>query len=125
MAYHMRRKDRKINDENVLYDIVNKGQFAVLALCRKNEPYCVTLSYGFEKARRTLYFHAANTGLKLDILKENPEVCLTIIEDNGYLKTVCSHAYRTVVIRGIPGHPLPTIFQSNGGCPRLTPYIVD
>jgi uncharacterized protein len=100
MNYHMRRKDRQITDPAVLDQIISKGQFAVLALCRENEPYCVTLSYGYDPSEKSLYFHAAKIGLKLDFLRANSRVCLTIIEDNGYIKTVCSHAYRTVVVRG-------------------------
>ena len=46
--YHMRRQDRQINDETELSEIICRGKFAVLALCRNDEPYIVTLSYGYD-----------------------------------------------------------------------------
>jgi nitroimidazol reductase NimA-like FMN-containing flavoprotein (pyridoxamine 5'-phosphate oxidase superfamily) len=60
----------------------------------------VTLSYGFDEVNGDLFFHAAKEGQKIDMLRSNPAVCLTIIEDNGYIPVLCSHAYRTIVIRG-------------------------
>ncbi len=100
MAYHMRRKDREIKDPSVIEAVIGAGRYAVCALCSENEPYVVTLSYGYDRRANRLYFHCAAEGRKIDILRKNPIVCLTIIEDNGYIEHECSHAYRTVVIRG-------------------------
>ena len=65
-----------------------------------NEPYIITLSYGYDKVKNCLYFHTAKKGLKMEILKKNPLVCGTIIEDLGYKYNECSHAYRSVVFWG-------------------------
>jgi nitroimidazol reductase NimA-like FMN-containing flavoprotein (pyridoxamine 5'-phosphate oxidase superfamily) len=100
MNYHMRRSDREIQDADSKEAIIKNGKYAIMALCKDNEPYIVTLSYGYDAATRSLYFHGAKEGLKLDFLKANPRVCATIIEDQGYIFGECSHAYRTVVIRG-------------------------
>lgn len=100
MPYHMRRTDREIQDDGLMEAIIKNGKYAVLAMCKDNEPYVVTLSYGYDASSRSLYFHGAKEGLKLEFLKANPRVCLTIIDDQGYIPGVCSHAYRTVVIRG-------------------------
>lgn len=45
----------------------------------------VNLSYGYDESSRALYFHGAKAGLKIDFLKTNSHVCLTIIDDRGYL----------------------------------------
>lgn len=100
MPYHMRRNDRKIQDEGLMETIIKNGKYAVISMCKDNEPYIVTLSYGYDASSRSFYFHGAKEGLKLDFLKANPRVCLTIIDDQGYIPGECSHAYRTVVIRG-------------------------
>jgi uncharacterized protein len=100
MLYHLRRKDREISEETELFEIVEKGKYAVIALCSADEPYIVTLSYGFKKDDDILYFHCANEGKKLDFIRENNRACLTIIEDDGYIQNKCDHSYRTVVIRG-------------------------
>jgi nitroimidazol reductase NimA-like FMN-containing flavoprotein (pyridoxamine 5'-phosphate oxidase superfamily) len=96
----MRRKEKEITEKSILTDILKKGKYTTISMCRGNEPYIVTLSYGYDPSKNSLYFHCANEGLKLDFVKENSEICATIIEDKGYKMNECSHAYRSVVIRG-------------------------
>ena len=60
----------------------------------------VTLNFGFDREENALYFHCAPEGLKTEILRANPRVCGTVIEDRGYQTGKCSHAFRTVVFRG-------------------------
>jgi nitroimidazol reductase NimA-like FMN-containing flavoprotein (pyridoxamine 5'-phosphate oxidase superfamily) len=100
MAYHMRRQDRQVVNRDEIDDILKRGKFVVLSLCRDNEPYIVTLSYGYDQASNCLYLHCANQGLKLDFIRENPLVCGTVIIDKGYLSDQCAHEYETVVFRG-------------------------
>jgi len=96
----MQRSERQLKDWPVIEEIVRKGKYITLALCRNNEPYIVTLSYGYDSAARCLYFHCANNGLKTEFIKENPNVCCTIIQDRGYMQNECAHAYCSVILRG-------------------------
>jgi nitroimidazol reductase NimA-like FMN-containing flavoprotein (pyridoxamine 5'-phosphate oxidase superfamily) len=99
-SYHLRRKDREIRDEAAMRDILKKGKYAVIAMARGNEPYLVTLSYGWDAEASSLWFHCAKEGQKLDFLKSNNRVCATVIEDLGYLEGQCEHSYRSLVLRG-------------------------
>jgi nitroimidazol reductase NimA-like FMN-containing flavoprotein (pyridoxamine 5'-phosphate oxidase superfamily) len=96
----MRRKDRQILDKTTMFDVVKNGKYTVVGMCNNNEPYVVTLSYGFEEESETLFFHGAQEGQKLDFMRINPQVCMTVIEDNGYQYDHCTHAYKSVIIRG-------------------------
>lgn len=98
--YHMRRKDREIKSKAEIMNLLSQGKFIVLALCKNNEPYIVTLSYGFDKDKMAIYLHCAAEGLKLDFIRENPKVCASVIFDNGYILNECGHKYSTIVIRG-------------------------
>ncbi|MFC1563729.1 pyridoxamine 5'-phosphate oxidase family protein [candidate division KSB1 bacterium] len=98
--YHMQKSEREIKDLSEIYEIVQKGLYTVISICSDNEPYIVTLNYGYDKDKNALYFHSAQEGLKLDILKKNPKVCATVIEDRGYLPGKCDHAYRSAVLFG-------------------------
>lgn len=100
VKYHMRKKDREILDQKVLREILKLGKFTVVSMCRDNEPYLVTLSYGYDENKNALYFHCSPKGLKLDFINQNPNVCATVIEDRGYKMGDCSHAYRSVVFWG-------------------------
>jgi uncharacterized protein len=96
----MRRKEKEIKNDSNLTKILKSGKYTTISMCRDNEPYLVTLSYGYDSLKNSLYFHCANEGLKIDFIKENSKVCATIIEDNGYKMNECNHSYRSVILRG-------------------------
>jgi uncharacterized protein len=99
--YHLsNRPDRELKEDTEIVEILKSGKFAVIAMCRDNEPYIVTLSYGFDIKENALYFHCAPDGLKLDFISRNNKVCATVIEDGGYVLGECAHEYKTVVFWG-------------------------
>ena len=96
----MRKCEREITELTEKIDILVKGKYATISLCRNDEPYIVTLSYGYDKNENSLYFHAAPYGLKLDFITANPKVCGTIIEDHGYVVDQCEQNFRSLVFFG-------------------------
>ena len=99
--YHLlNRPNREISSKNEIQDIILKGKYCIVSMCRDNEPYIVTLSYGFDSEKNSLYFHCGTEGLKLDFLQSNSKVCATIIEDGGYIENECGHNYKSVVFWG-------------------------
>lgn len=98
--YHMNKTERELTDPKIFQEVISRGKYVIISMCRENEPYVVTLSYGYDKENSALYFHCALKGLKIDFLKENPRVCATVIEDLGYQFGECEHHYRTVVFWG-------------------------
>jgi nitroimidazol reductase NimA-like FMN-containing flavoprotein (pyridoxamine 5'-phosphate oxidase superfamily) len=98
--YHPRRKRNEIINGDDKIALLKIGNHVTIAMCDNNIPYIVTMSYGFDHASNCLYLHSANKGDKLDFISKNPEVCATLVKDNGYLETKCDHDYETLVIRG-------------------------
>jgi nitroimidazol reductase NimA-like FMN-containing flavoprotein (pyridoxamine 5'-phosphate oxidase superfamily) len=98
--YHMHKKERQINNQDELTAILKQGKYAVISMCRDNQPYIVTLNYGYDRDKNALYFHSALKGLKIDFIRYNPNVCATVIEDKGYRMNDCDHKYRSVVFWG-------------------------
>src|SRR5690554_3510369 len=99
--YHLHnRPNRELTKKSDIDRILKNGKFSVISMCRENEPYIVTLSYGYDSENETLYFHCAKDGLKLDFLKSNKKVCATVIEDGGYISGECGHEYKSVVFWG-------------------------
>jgi nitroimidazol reductase NimA-like FMN-containing flavoprotein (pyridoxamine 5'-phosphate oxidase superfamily) len=96
----MRRTEREIKDPDELDEVLSAGRYATIAMCQGEEPYVVTLNYGYDRAARALYFHCAREGLKLDVIAQNPTVCGTVVQDRGYIHGKCAHAYRSVVFWG-------------------------
>jgi len=98
--YHMKKIEREITNKNTIIEILKNGKYATISMCRASKPYIVTLSYGFDLKRNSLYFHSAKEGLKVEFLRENPSVCGTIVDDLGYIMNDCSHKYRSIVFWG-------------------------
>lgn len=98
--YHLRRKEKEITDLTEIEKIIENGKYITLALSKDNQPYVLTLSYGYDKLNRIFYFHTAKIGMKIDFIKANPKTCATIIENLGYEIGDCNHHYKTVVIFG-------------------------
>lgn len=74
----MRRKDREVTDHAKIMNIMNKCKVINLAMCDGDTPYIVPLNFGYRYHEDTgfaLYFHCANSGKKLDILRKNPKIC--------------------------------------------------
>jgi nitroimidazol reductase NimA-like FMN-containing flavoprotein (pyridoxamine 5'-phosphate oxidase superfamily) len=100
LKYHMHKSEREIKNREEIEEIVSGGKYVTLSLCRADEPYIVTLNYGYDRARGAFYFHTALKGLKLEFMEANPRVCGTVVEDRGYLADRCDHAYRSVILYG-------------------------
>ncbi len=73
----MRRKDREITDIQDIISILKKSKSVSLAFFDEEYPYIVPMNFGFsfENEKLTLYFHCANSGKKLELLKKNNKVC--------------------------------------------------
>ena len=74
----MRRKDKEVvGIENIL-EIVKKCEVCRIALFDKDYPYIIPLNFGYEfnseNEELNLFFHGANQGKKLSLIKKNPKV---------------------------------------------------
>ena len=95
----MRRKDKEIRDIATIEDIIRKASVCRLGLCDNGMPYVVPLCFGYKD--KTLYFHCAREGKKLDILRKNNNICFEIDIDYEPIKTKeackCSIKYQSVI----------------------------
>ncbi len=99
----MRRKDREITDIEDIKKIVNQAVVCNVAMCHANIPYLIPMNFGFDG--EYIYLHSFPEGLKVDILKENPQVCIGVMENVEYIpssESVCqaSMKYSSVIIDG-------------------------
>ena len=69
----MRRQDRRITDDSVIDKIILSCKSIRLGFADDGEAYIVPMSFGFTNAQgvRTFYFHSANEGRKIRLIKEN------------------------------------------------------
>lgn len=69
----MRRKDKELSDISSINAIIDKADVCRLAMVNGDRPYIVPLCFGHQD--KVLYFHGAMEGQKIDLIKENPNVC--------------------------------------------------
>jgi nitroimidazol reductase NimA-like FMN-containing flavoprotein (pyridoxamine 5'-phosphate oxidase superfamily) len=98
--YRLRRSDKQLNDSDEIEQLLASVRIMTVACCLKNEPYLFTVDFVWEPQTRQLWFHSATEGRKMDILKANPRVCVTVVEDRGYIEGECDHAYRSLILDG-------------------------
>ena len=96
----IRRKEKEIKDKNEIISILEWAKYITIAMSRDNEPYLVTLSYGYDRRRNCIYFHCAKEGKKTDILNKNNRVWGQALIDKGYVQGACDHLYATAHFMG-------------------------
>jgi len=79
----MRRKDKEIKDMEEIESIINKSNVCRIALSENNSPYIVPVCFGYKD--NCLYFHSANEGKKIDIIKKNNKICFEFDDYSGLL----------------------------------------
>lgn len=102
----MRRSDRAVTEPAALFDILTRCRVARLGLCRGGVPYVVPMNFACERqdGRFVFYVHCAGEGQKLDILRENANVCVETDCDHALVpgEQACSHSFRyaSVIAQG-------------------------
>jgi nitroimidazol reductase NimA-like FMN-containing flavoprotein (pyridoxamine 5'-phosphate oxidase superfamily) len=75
----MRRKDKEITNKKDIKDIIRKAQICRIGLGVDGEPYVFPVNYGYHNGN--LYFHSAQQGKKIEMIKRNPRVCFQMDTD--------------------------------------------
>ena len=72
----MRRKDKEIQDRQLVDEIMSKAPVCRLGLCKDNQPYVVPVNFGYDG--QYVFFHTAREGMKIDYMTTNARVCFEI-----------------------------------------------
>jgi nitroimidazol reductase NimA-like FMN-containing flavoprotein (pyridoxamine 5'-phosphate oxidase superfamily) len=79
----MRKKEREICDAESIELIISNSDVCRIAFAYKNIPYIVAMNFGYSGGDQPcLYFHCANEGRKLDMIKKNNHVCFQMDTDH-------------------------------------------
>lgn len=94
----MRRfKQALPSSENIA--ILKQKTHGILALCdEKSFPYTVPLNYVYLNDK--IYFHCANVGHKLDIIRQNNKASFCIINQDAVIPEKFTTAYSSVIVFG-------------------------
>jgi uncharacterized protein len=94
----MRRQERELSHSEALA-ILGKGEYGVLSMCMPaNAGYGVPLNYAFNNT--DIYFHSAKEGLKLEYLRNNPNVSFCVVGKTTVLPAFFGTLYESVIAEG-------------------------
>ena len=100
----MRRKDREVADSTKIADIISRCTCCRIGFDDDGEVYIVPLNFGYQTKENTytFYFHGANEGRKIDLMKKNPNVGFEMDTDYALHETdyACGHSARFQSIIG-------------------------
>ena len=102
----MRRTDREVTDKLEMVKIIEKCDVCRVAFAKDNIPYLVPLNFGYEyrDGELALYFHCAQEGKKMDLIKDNPLVAFEMDCSHQLLENEiackCSMAFESVIGTG-------------------------
>ena len=80
----MRRKDKEIEDKELMESILKRAIVCRIGLSQDNVPYIVPLNFGYKNS--FLYFHSAKDGRKIEMIRKNNNICFEIDIDTELLK---------------------------------------
>ena len=83
----MKRKDREIQDGELVAEIIRGSQVCRLGLAKDHAPYVVPVSFGYDG--QAIFFHTAREGKKVDYIRANNAVCF---EFERNVQLVTDHA---------------------------------
>jgi hypothetical protein len=79
----MRRKEREVSDPVSIEKIISKSDVCRVAFANNNIPYIVVMNFGYTGGDKPcLWFHCANEGRKLEMIKKNNYVCFQTDTDH-------------------------------------------
>lgn len=104
MFREIRRKDREI-ENNEIIQILENSDYGVLSTVSLNGyPYGVPLSFVF--INNSIYFHCATEGHKLDNIVNNSKASFCVVGQTCILPDEFSTTYESVIVFGIANEVL-------------------
>jgi len=77
---NVRRKDRQVEDDAFIRDLLRRAPMGVLATVRDGEPYVNSNTFVYDEERDVIYMHSARTGRTPSNVAGYERVCLTVTE---------------------------------------------
>lgn len=125
----MRRNDRALNRELSLA-LIDRCTHGVLAITTgEPAPYCLPLS--LVRVEDDLFFHCAQEGRKIDLLRRDPQVCVTFVGDDRphfIPPAMYSTYFQSVIVTGTASaveDPTEKTQALRALCQKLAPEHMD
>lgn len=96
----VRRNEKEITDRGEMIRILTQVKYVTIAMTDTDGPYLATLTHAYDEARDAIYFHCAQEGRKVDILRMDSRVWGQALIDKGYVEGKCDHLFEMTQFKG-------------------------
>ena len=95
----MRKSNQEITEPIILEAVLKKATIIRLAMVDNGMPYLLPFNFGYSE--NCIYIHSAPVGKKIDVLRQNPQVCFEVEDETatveGDIACRWSTLYRSVI----------------------------
>ncbi len=125
--HDMRRTEKEIKDRKEMLRILNEAKFVTIAMIDHDGPYLASLTHAYDEQNEAIYFHCAQRGRKVEILRRDNRIWGQAMKDLGYVQGKCDHLFestqfkgRVTFVEGIPEkrHALELMIRKNDSHPE-------
>lgn len=95
----MRRKDREQSRE-FAFQVLATCEYATIAMVDDDgNPYCIPITIANDE--EYVYFHSAMAGTKVDVLRQNPRVCISCVGFTERQLDRFTTRYESAIVKGV------------------------
>ena len=80
--------------------ILEEAKYITIAMSGSDGPYLATLTHSYDSGKNAIYFHCAQEGRKVDMLRKDNRVWGQAMKDLGYVEGKCDHLYESTQFKG-------------------------
>ncbi len=97
----MRRDERELTEPQALDAILQAGRVMYIALACADMPFLLPVFYVWDGT--ALWFHSARAGSKIDIMRQNANICFAVSEYGGIIEDelACNFEARHRTVIGV------------------------
>lgn len=103
MFREVRRQNRVLDDKVRINELLENSEYGFLSLgiAENGYGYGIPISYAYDEAASSLYFHCAPEGQKLDMLKANNKVTFCVVGVTKPIANQFTTLFESVIVFGL------------------------
>ena len=100
MFREMRRFKQQITTEECKKVLKEEKRAAFSVIGDDGYPYTIPINFYYDEADNIIYFHGAKLGHKIDAIKNNPKVSISIIDQEDVIEEELTTYFRSIILFG-------------------------
>ena len=100
MFKKMRRFKQQLSQEKCIEILTNEPHGVLSLISDTGYPYGFPITHWYDEKNGHIYFHGAKEGHKIDAIKNNPKVSMSIIDQEDVIEEELTTYFRSVILFG-------------------------